>query len=114
MGAGFDKPSNSRYFALRFPWMLKIHGDRSLKDTISLEELQKMAKRCSEVQEDSEREETRWLGKLGISDCQVGRSVSCHDPLAPTETTLQIVQDQEKTKKSTRKRKIASENDFNA
>jgi len=35
MGAGFDKPANARYFALRFPRMLKIHGDRSLKDTIS-------------------------------------------------------------------------------
>jgi len=50
MGAGFDKPANARHFALRFPRMLKIHGDRSLKDTINFGELQEMAKRCSEVQ----------------------------------------------------------------
>jgi DNA ligase 4 len=59
MGAGFNKPANTRYFTLRFPRMVKIYGDRSFKDTISFEELQQMAKRCSEVQEDSEREETR-------------------------------------------------------
>jgi hypothetical protein len=58
MGAEFDKPANTRYFTLRFPRMLKIHGDRSFKDTISFEELQQMAKRDSEVQEDSERKDT--------------------------------------------------------
>ena len=39
MGASFDKPSNTRYFALRFPRMLKIYKDCSFKDTISFEEL---------------------------------------------------------------------------
>jgi len=52
--------------------MLKIHGDRSFKDTISFEELQEMAKRCSKMPEDSEREETRWLEKLGIPSRLVG------------------------------------------
>jgi DNA ligase 4 len=64
MGAGFDKLANTRYFTLRFPRMLKIHGDRLFKDTISFEELQQMAKQCSEVQEDSKREETCWLKRL--------------------------------------------------
>src|SRR5204862_8073276 len=70
MGAGFDKPSNSRYFVLRFPRMLKIHGDRSFKDTVSFEELQEMAKRCMEAPEDSEKEETRWRGKLPVNSVQ--------------------------------------------
>ncbi|KAH8800779.1 hypothetical protein F5884DRAFT_713747 [Xylogone sp. PMI_703] len=99
MGAGFDKPSNSRYFTLRFPRMLKIHGDRSFKDTTSLEELQKMAKQCSEVPEDSMREETHWLGKLGISDYPVG-------PM--TEATRV----KEEAKKSSRKRRKTSETAF--
>ena len=64
MGAGFDKPANARYFTLRFPRVLKIHGDRSFKDTISFEELQTMAKQCSEIPEDSEREETCWFERL--------------------------------------------------
>jgi DNA ligase 4 len=42
MGAGFGKPTNTSYFALRFPRVLKIHGDRSLNDTISFDELQEM------------------------------------------------------------------------
>jgi hypothetical protein len=64
VGIGFDKLPNTRYFALWFPPVLKIHGDRSFKDTIGFNELQEMAKRCSEVPEDSE-EETRWLRKWG-------------------------------------------------
>ncbi|KAH8800812.1 hypothetical protein F5884DRAFT_890523 [Xylogone sp. PMI_703] len=96
MGAGFDKPSNSRYFTLRFPRMLKIHGDRSFKDTTSLEELQKMTKQCSEVPEDSMREETHWLGKLGISD-YLARSV--------TEATRV----KGEANKSNRKRRFTSE-----
>src|SRR5438045_1383092 len=95
--------------------MLKIHEDRSFKDTVSFEELQKMAKRCMEAPEDREREEIHWHGKLGISDYLTGRSMSispCHDPPDPmTDSTWvnrQIVQGQEKVNKSTRKRKIAS------
>jgi hypothetical protein len=45
-----------------------------------------MAKRCSEVPEDGEREETRWLRKLGISNYLVERSASssaCHNSRAP-------------------------------
>ena len=34
VGAGFDKPTNARYYALRFPRLLKIHEDRSIKDAI--------------------------------------------------------------------------------
>jgi DNA ligase-4 len=64
MGAGFDKPANARYFALRFPRVLKTHGDRSFKDTTSFEELQTMAKQCSKIPEYSEREETCWLERL--------------------------------------------------
>ncbi|KAH8800851.1 hypothetical protein F5884DRAFT_809063 [Xylogone sp. PMI_703] len=89
MGVGFDKPSNSRYFALRFPRLLKIHGDRSFKDTTSLEELQKMAKQCSEVPEDS-------LSQLGISD-YLARPVTEATPV------------EEEANKSSRKRKLASE-----
>jgi DNA ligase 4 len=84
MGAGFDKPADTSYFALRFPRLLKIHGDRSFNDTISFEELQEMAKRCNEVLEDSEREETSWLRRLGRYDFNAERSRSSspsHDSL---------------------------------
>lgn len=62
-----------------------MYRGRSFKDTISFEGLQEMAKGCSKVPEDSEREETRWLRNLGISNYLVGRSVSssaCYNSLA--------------------------------
>jgi DNA ligase 4 len=112
IGAGFDKLSNTRYFALRFPRMLKIYKDRSFKDTISFEELQEIAKQYSEVPEDSKKEETRWLEKLGIPDYLVGKS----RPYSPSYywtkvpwVDSQIAQQQEKAITSTRKQIIASE-----
>ncbi|KAH7141584.1 hypothetical protein B0J13DRAFT_637368 [Dactylonectria estremocensis] len=57
VGAGFDKPANIGYFALRFPRVLKVHEDRSFMDTISFEELQEMAQRCLEIPDDGEQEE---------------------------------------------------------
>jgi DNA ligase-4 len=59
VGAGFDKLANARYFALRFPRMLKIHQDRTFKDTVSFDELQELARRSIEVPGDSESEEER-------------------------------------------------------
>jgi DNA ligase-4 len=39
IGAGFDKSINIKYFALRFPRILKIYNNRSFKNTVSFEEL---------------------------------------------------------------------------
>jgi hypothetical protein len=56
--------------------VVKILEDRSFKDTVSFKELREMAKRCREVPEDSQSEETYWLGKLRRSDYLVERSGS--------------------------------------
>jgi len=45
-GAGFDKLPNTSYFTLRFPRILEIHQDRTLKDAVSYDELQELAKRA--------------------------------------------------------------------
>ncbi|KAL6405695.1 hypothetical protein AUP68_10831 [Ilyonectria robusta] len=74
VGAGFDKPANIGYFALRFPRVLKVHEDRSFTDTISFEELQEMAQRCLEIAEDGEQEEKSWLRKLRGYEHLVDRS----------------------------------------
>jgi DNA ligase 4 len=68
MGAGFDKPANSRYFALRFPRVLKIHDDRTFQDAVSFEELQEMARQCIGMPEDSEGEEMHWLERMNVRD----------------------------------------------
>ncbi|KAH7115591.1 hypothetical protein EDB81DRAFT_595044, partial [Dactylonectria macrodidyma] len=64
VGAGFDKPANVGYFALRFPRVLKVHEDRSFRDTTSFGELQEMARRCLEVPDGGEQEEKSWLRRL--------------------------------------------------
>jgi hypothetical protein len=60
----------------RFPRVLKIHEDRSFKDTVSLEELQEMARRCEKAPEDSEIKKMHWLGRLQESDFLIERSRS--------------------------------------
>jgi DNA ligase-4 len=65
VGAGFDKPATTRYFALRFPRVLKIHQDRTFKDTVSFDKLPELARRSMEVPGDSEsEEEIHWFDKL--------------------------------------------------
>ena len=92
--------------------MLKIHGDHLFKDMISFEELQTMAKQCSKIPEDNEREETCWLEKIGIPNYLVGgsrpRSPS-YDPSKAPWVDRQIAQQQEKAMTSTEKLIMASE-----
>jgi DNA ligase-4 len=74
VGAGFDKPANVGYFTLRFPRVLKVHEDRSFRDTVSFEELQGMAQRCLEKADDGKEEEKSWLGRLRGYEPVVDRS----------------------------------------
>jgi DNA ligase-4 len=43
---------------------LKVHNDRSFRDTISFKELQEMAKRCLNIPDDQEQEERSWFRRL--------------------------------------------------
>lgn len=43
IGAGFDRPSSADFFSLRLPRILKIHGDRCLRDAVSFDEYQRLA-----------------------------------------------------------------------
>ena len=43
IGAGFDRPSNEDFYSLRFPRVIKIHGDRHVQDAISFAEYQCLA-----------------------------------------------------------------------
>jgi DNA ligase 4 len=53
-GAGFDKPSDTRAFTLRFPRVLKIHSDRPVSETVSFDELQQMGKVSHEAPVDAD------------------------------------------------------------
>jgi DNA ligase-4 len=68
MGSGFEKPSNARYFTLRFPRILKIHNDRTFREAASYRELQLLAEDARSIPDDDlsqEREEWRKRLKVG-------------------------------------------------
>jgi DNA ligase 4 len=66
MRTDFNKPADAKYYTLRFPRVLKIHQDRTVKDTVNFNELQKMTLRSKESPEDNESEERDWLERLRI------------------------------------------------
>ena len=75
IGAGFDKPSNSNYFTLRFPRICNVHGDRTYKDSISLRELQQMAEQGSTLHDNgSIRLEKEWMKTLGLDEQNYGNT----------------------------------------
>jgi hypothetical protein len=61
-----DLPGFCLSALLRRRWVTRQRcaTEFSFKDTINFEELQTMAKQCSKIPEDSEREETCWLERL--------------------------------------------------
>lgn len=69
MGSGFDKLSNTDYFTLRFPRVLKIHWDRTFKETVSLSEYEDMAYQARTIPVDTtSQEDAAWIAKLERAD----------------------------------------------
>lgn len=61
LGSGFEKPGNKSYFMLRHPRILKLHLDRSCKDAVTMEELQRMAEQARSSPAEGESQETMRL-----------------------------------------------------
>jgi len=86
VGARVDKPMNSRYYTLRFAGIQKIHQDRTFKDTVSLVEIQKLARRAiaeavtalSEASSDPDRRRriVGWMEKI----CGRNLEYKCNGP----------------------------------
>ncbi|KAM0707828.1 hypothetical protein Q7P35_004477 [Cladosporium inversicolor] len=65
LGAGFQKPSNCKFYMLRHARVKKLHQDRSWKDCTSFQELQELAMTARSAPVDSESQETRrWIERL--------------------------------------------------
>ncbi|KAK8110890.1 uncharacterized protein PG998_007347 [Apiospora kogelbergensis] len=65
----FDKEPNSRSWSMRFPYVSKIHFDRSYLDTISFTELQQAAHSAIEAPEPEDSQEMRhWISALEKAD----------------------------------------------
>ena len=72
LGSGFEKPSGARYFALRFPRILKIHWDRTFEDATSFQELQQMAEKARLVTAEDDSSQEHWCKRLKLANraCQ--------------------------------------------
>jgi DNA ligase-4 len=65
LGAGFQKPSNCKFYMLRHARVKKLHQDRSWKDCVSFQELQDQATTARSAPVDTESQETRrWIERL--------------------------------------------------
>lgn len=65
LGSGFDKQPNQNFYTLRFPRVLKIHWDRTWKDTVDFDELQQMAeKERTFSSQDAHSEMAAWNRRL--------------------------------------------------
>jgi hypothetical protein len=63
VGAGFDRPSNAQFLTLRFPRLVKIHGDRSVRNVMSFAEYQSLARESMHVG-DAQSTYRSWLCQL--------------------------------------------------
>jgi len=65
LGAGFQKPSNCKFYMLRHARVKKLHQDRSWKDCVSFQELQEQAATAISAPMDTESQDTRrWIERL--------------------------------------------------
>ena len=65
LGAGFQKPSNCKFYMLRHARVKKLHQDRSWKECVSFQELQEQATTARSAPVESESQETRrWIERL--------------------------------------------------
>jgi DNA ligase-4 len=61
----FHKESNTNFYSLRFPYISKIHPDRTFKDCLTFQELQALAEEeleCPDMEDSQEL--TRWIDAL--------------------------------------------------
>lgn len=72
----FHKESNTRFWGLRFPYVTKIHHDRSWRDCLSFDELQELAEadRKCPVQEES-LQLAKWIEALENAEPNSRRAV---------------------------------------
>jgi DNA ligase-4 len=81
LGGGFEKPSDARYFTLRFPRIQKIFLDRSFEEAASYQELQLLAEEARRVPAEDLHQEEEWRRQL-----QSGQ-VASHYIVTKSQTT---------------------------
>jgi hypothetical protein len=85
IGAGFDRQSNTDFFSLRFPRIIKIHQDRCSRDAVSFDEYQHLARRSME----NLREDDSLMAEAAPRHCYGEAVCSLKGPSRPHITTGQ-------------------------
>ncbi|KAE9968920.1 hypothetical protein BLS_005608 [Venturia inaequalis] len=101
LGSSYEKPSNKAYYMLRHPRILKVHLDRSWKETVSFDELQEEADKALKLPQDESTESKKMsqnvkdvLGRFRSQSEQdrVQRSTSRLKATAIPATTVRTTQ----------------------
>jgi DNA ligase-4 len=87
LGSGFEKPSGARYFALRFPRILKIHSDRTVEESASFRELQILAENARALTLNELEEREKWSKRLEVGSGLVQHIGNSSDPEATCSDT---------------------------
>lgn len=93
----FHKGPDTGFWSLRFPYVSKIHSDRTWKDCITFQELQELAEeevKCPE-REDSQ-ELARWIEALEEAEPKTRKETISHESQS-TETTASTTTSQPRT-----------------
>ncbi|KAL4894812.1 hypothetical protein BDV59DRAFT_212097 [Aspergillus ambiguus] len=91
LGAGFEKPSGARFFALRFPRIVKIHSDRSFEDAASFQELQRIAEDARAVPVEALTEgRSAWARRLDLAGASLYKPDRSQSVQTTTTTCSQL------------------------
>lgn len=91
-GSGFDRSPNRDFFTLRFPRLMKVRLDRSWKDTVDLDELQRMATEARTVPTGNLFDDIGdWIEKLNNIDRGAGGKMASWDPTDDEEDEQSLV-----------------------
>lgn len=98
LGSGFERPSNARFYSLRFPRITKIHWDRTFEHAVSFQELQSLADSARAViaeddSGDQEQEQEQWSKRIKLSNGKPEYAVSLAQSFSTTTTSTQEIVD---------------------
>lgn len=88
LGSSYCKPSNADFMMLRHPRVTKLHADRTWKDCISFDGLQRLAEEALTVPIDAESQENLlWIEKIEKS-CKTKIALSSCNTTPRTDATM--------------------------
>jgi DNA ligase-4 len=94
----FHKESNTGFYSLRFPYISKVHSDRTFKDCLTFQELQALAEEELKYPEMEDSQElARWVEALEEAEPK-GRAVNVQESQR-SETTVSTITSQAQTPK---------------